>query len=52
MIKYINRIRIETVIQLVVGILSIYLCLHWFDWKLLVVLWLWTWSNNIMIKDK
>ena len=42
---------IKTIVRLsftlVLAIISITLILVWFDWKLLVVLFLFTWGNNV-----
>jgi hypothetical protein len=39
-----------SIISIVVFGLSVWAILKWYDWKLLVILILFGWANNIMIK--
>jgi hypothetical protein len=40
---------INKIFQLVIGGISITLILYWYDWRLLVILMLFGWANNIMM---
>jgi muramoyltetrapeptide carboxypeptidase LdcA involved in peptidoglycan recycling len=40
----------DAVLGIVIGGVSVYLCLTWFDWKLLVVIFLAMFGNNLSQK--
>ena len=42
---------IMIIIQFVISTIALVLILVWFGWKLLLVLFLWTWGNNMMLRN-
>ncbi len=38
--------RVFKTISRVLFIISIILCIYWYDWKLLVILFIWSWAMN------
>lgn len=38
------------IIALIIFSSAIGLCLYWFDYKLLIILFLWGWGNNVELK--
>ncbi len=43
---------IVNILQLFINIISVWLILTWYDWKLLVIFILFTWANNMMMGEK
>jgi len=39
----------ERIFSIIIGAVSIVLILYWYDWKLLLILILFGWANNLMI---
>jgi len=42
-----KSLTISAIFGFILGAISVALILIWFDWKLLLVLFLWSYSNNI-----
>lgn len=38
----------KALFALFLNVLSIGLCLYWYDWKLLIILFIWTLADNIL----
>lgn len=41
---------ILTIMALIISIVSVYLIMRWFGWRLLVVMVLFLWANNLQAK--
>jgi hypothetical protein len=44
--------RMLNLVSFVVWVLSVWVILKWYDWKLLVILILFVWANNMMIEAR
>ena len=44
--------RLPKIIALVIFLIAVVLTFVWYDWKLLVLMMLYLWSNNIDLKIK
>jgi len=42
---------ITNIIQLFIDILAVYLTVKWYDWKMLIIIFLFMWANNMMVRN-
>lgn len=49
-IKYLKRKRLMNFIALGLNVIAIGLALYWYDWKLIVIMFIWFFANNISQK--
>jgi len=40
---------IRIILQLFIDILAVYLTLRWYGWKVLIIIFLFMWANNMMV---
>ena len=42
---------IRIILQLFIDILAVYLTLRWYGWKVLIIIFLFMWANNMMVRN-